>query len=472
MSVFGNVWLYSAVAFVIGVLLTWAFWVRPLQKRLGRAKREALVASAAPAGDAAAPTLFEPDAGAAHESVRHEPEPVTSLLQPFGAGEAVRGYPADRSFDDYDADHADPFDDDDADPDGYRGRDYDEFGDVEQDRGDASGSRAEETPAAPEATEFDPAETFDRAAEPDGDPEGEEAGLREERDAAYLAYLERERDQGQGNPERHAGDLFTPSGGSGAPEEPVDAAELSLNGNYGSDPNDIPVVPEIPEVSGDDLTPFDPFSPDAEQTSYFAPADGTSELDYVTADTGEAGDIEDERPIEDAGGAADSTVTGMLPVVPPEAPPGSDRREQANEPVAEPATELFTPAASQEADPARSLFEPVRAADSNGDADERYAAGAGAGAGAELSMPEDPAGHADRSTSETPVGPFGPGSALPRADGGAPAPEFEVKARTSSMVFHTPNSPFYDRLLPQVWFRAEDDAKRAGFTSWERPQES
>jgi hypothetical protein len=71
---------------------------------------------------------------------------------------------------------------------------------------------------------------------------------------------------------------------------------------------------------------------------------------------------------------------------------------------------------------------------------------------------------------EAPAGPFGPGSALPLPDGRAPSPEFRIKARTSSMVFHTESSPFYERLEPQVWFRDQQDAQRAGFTSWERPR--
>jgi hypothetical protein len=74
------------------------------------------------------------------------------------------------------------------------------------------------------------------------------------------------------------------------------------------------------------------------------------------------------------------------------------------------------------------------------------------------------------STGERPAGPFGPGSALPLPDGTAPSSEFRVKARTSSMVFHTESSPFYERLEPQVWFRDPQDAQRAGFTSWERPR--
>jgi hypothetical protein len=71
---------------------------------------------------------------------------------------------------------------------------------------------------------------------------------------------------------------------------------------------------------------------------------------------------------------------------------------------------------------------------------------------------------------EPPAGPFGPGSALPLPDGRPPSPGFRVKARTSSMVFHTESSPFYERLEPQVWFRDQQDAERAGFTSWERPR--
>lgn len=77
---------------------------------------------------------------------------------------------------------------------------------------------------------------------------------------------------------------------------------------------------------------------------------------------------------------------------------------------------------------------------------------------------------APEGTGNVAPGPFGPGSALPLPDGSAPAPEFRIKARTSSMVFHTESSPFYERLEPQVWFRDQEDAKRAGFTSWERPR--
>jgi hypothetical protein len=68
--------------------------------------------------------------------------------------------------------------------------------------------------------------------------------------------------------------------------------------------------------------------------------------------------------------------------------------------------------------------------------------------------------------------PFGPGSAQPSQDGSAPSAQFTVKARTSSMVFHTSDSPFYENLRPQVWFTDPETATRAGFTDWERPAEA
>lgn len=66
--------------------------------------------------------------------------------------------------------------------------------------------------------------------------------------------------------------------------------------------------------------------------------------------------------------------------------------------------------------------------------------------------------------------PFGPGSASPLPGGAAPSPQFRVKARTSSMVFHDESSPFYENLEPQVWFRDRADAERAGFGCWDRPR--
>ncbi len=63
-------------------------------------------------------------------------------------------------------------------------------------------------------------------------------------------------------------------------------------------------------------------------------------------------------------------------------------------------------------------------------------------------------------------GPYGPGSALPLADGAPPSPEYTIKGNAKSMLYHRPDSPYYRRTKAEMWFRSEDDAKRAGFTAW------
>ncbi|GAA5172719.1 MULTISPECIES: hypothetical protein [Amycolatopsis] len=75
MSLFGQVWLWSAAAFVLGVLLTWLLLVRPAQARNRSLERQLLDAkNAAPERRSAAPTrtLDEPDTG----TRALDPEPV------------------------------------------------------------------------------------------------------------------------------------------------------------------------------------------------------------------------------------------------------------------------------------------------------------------------------------------------------------------------------------------------------------
>jgi hypothetical protein len=62
-------------------------------------------------------------------------------------------------------------------------------------------------------------------------------------------------------------------------------------------------------------------------------------------------------------------------------------------------------------------------------------------------------------------GPY-PGSVQPRADGSSPTGGFAVKGDTTSMLYHTADSPQYAVVEAGVWFRSETDARRAGFTTW------
>ncbi|RZS40759.1 hypothetical protein EV193_10372 [Herbihabitans rhizosphaerae] len=64
--------------------------------------------------------------------------------------------------------------------------------------------------------------------------------------------------------------------------------------------------------------------------------------------------------------------------------------------------------------------------------------------------------------------PYGPGSAEPLADGAAPSKEYTVKGNADSMMFHTTDSPYYGRTKAEVWFKTAADAEKAGFTAWNR----
>jgi hypothetical protein len=66
-----------------------------------------------------------------------------------------------------------------------------------------------------------------------------------------------------------------------------------------------------------------------------------------------------------------------------------------------------------------------------------------------------------------PPGRYGEGSADAVPHQGPPD-GFTIKGNTQSMLFHTPDSPYYGRTKPQVWFRTEADAERAGFTKYAR----
>lgn len=73
---------------------------------------------------------------------------------------------------------------------------------------------------------------------------------------------------------------------------------------------------------------------------------------------------------------------------------------------------------------------------------------------------------------EVPPGRYGEGSAdaVPHQ---SPPDGFTIKGKTQSMLFHTPDSPYYGRTKPDAWFRTEADAERAGFTKYaRRPRKS
>lgn len=78
-----------------------------------------------------------------------------------------------------------------------------------------------------------------------------------------------------------------------------------------------------------------------------------------------------------------------------------------------------------------------------------------------------PADEVQVKSAGVPVGRYGEGSADAVAHQGPPD-GFTIKGNAQSMLFHTPDSPYYGRTKPEVWFRTESDAERAGFTKYTR----
>ncbi len=57
----------------------------------------------------------------------------------------------------------------------------------------------------------------------------------------------------------------------------------------------------------------------------------------------------------------------------------------------------------------------------------------------------------------------------PRDHGSPSTPPsgYEIKGHFASRQYHTPESPHYDRIIAEVWFRSPSDAEQAGFDAWD-----
>jgi large subunit ribosomal protein L17 len=59
--------------------------------------------------------------------------------------------------------------------------------------------------------------------------------------------------------------------------------------------------------------------------------------------------------------------------------------------------------------------------------------------------------------------PYGEGSHAPSDDPAAVPDGYPVKGNADSMKYHTPESPYYDRTVAEVWFATAEAAEAAGF---------
>ncbi|MCO1657277.1 sunset domain-containing protein [Pseudonocardia humida] len=57
-------------------------------------------------------------------------------------------------------------------------------------------------------------------------------------------------------------------------------------------------------------------------------------------------------------------------------------------------------------------------------------------------------------------------AALAQPDGSPPGPEYTIKAKSGSELFHGPDSPYFGRTRAEFWFRTAAEARAAGFTEW------
>lgn len=55
--------------------------------------------------------------------------------------------------------------------------------------------------------------------------------------------------------------------------------------------------------------------------------------------------------------------------------------------------------------------------------------------------------------------------------GDEPPAGFDIKGNEDSMKFHTPDSPWYDRTIAEVWFKTVKAAEKAGFVNAVQPKE-
>jgi large subunit ribosomal protein L17 len=73
---------------------------------------------------------------------------------------------------------------------------------------------------------------------------------------------------------------------------------------------------------------------------------------------------------------------------------------------------------------------------------------------------DEEAGAADETAAAE--GPYGPGSAEPTQDDSAPE-GYPIKGNAGSMKYHTPDSPWYEQTVAEVWFTDPAAAEAAGF---------
>ena len=430
MSIFGQVWLWSAVAFLLGVLLTWVFLVRPaharsraLERRLQAAQaqskatdspaserravptrafeREQAPARAVPAGSRAAEPAPEPVA----EPVRHDPSRHEPVGQELAWREPARNEDAGHEMAGYDGGGPDAG--------GYQSAGYEAGRDEHLESGADRDERLRAEAGQREAGRHQASESLSSVLEP---------GLASEQTSIFRPHETSLFSPGEVPAEREPR-----AGGASYTHEPFtvdDPAARTREPSRGSlfDPGYEP-----PAETHADTPHNDP--PHAEPSRETPPA-------YAFSDEPATG------PDEHAG-----ETTHVLPRRQPRtSSPGGFEPPTPIQPSMRP-MERRGPVEPGEGGRSGSLFEPVVRPNSGG----------------AHSAPEPPPARTHAADPAVPPGPFGPGSAMPLPGGASPADEFTVKASVTALRYCTADSPQFPRMVAEVWFRSAGDAERVGF---------
>lgn len=354
MSIFGQVWVYSAAAFVLGVFLTWLFLVRPARRDARELRRRLADAESMAATRSRSTTDrdHEPRIGSSG-GARSDEEPVT----PMSSTRYIEPLPPP------------------------------ERGEVTQ-----------HIPPAPSWPEQDSLRAY-RSPEPDQEPELEpdfasvldpgRAAAEDEQEAAR--HVEDEPEQ---QPRRVAS-LFQPASAADADADADNDAVEVTGADVGIDADDEPRQPPAYAFS-------DPETPASDEV----PVEQTQVLPKRQPRQALRGGFEPAQPIEPS----------IRPIA---------RRD---------------PEPESAGGHSGSLFEPT--------------------------VPPKGSAQSSRETQasrESPPGPFGPGSAMPRPGGARPSDDYTVKASVTALRYCTEDSPQFPRMVAEVWFRTPADAERVGF---------
>lgn len=471
MSIFGQVWLWSLLAFIVGAVLAWLVLARPARKRVRELETE-LASAHADTARAAASTP-------ARTAVLPPAEDWTKDRREHAPTEVIQATSAFEPEAEYDAEY----------------RTAPESESVATSDSHSSEDDVDEAFAQAEAREHQAANGLFDSAPVESAPEDSGSAYR----AAATEYLQPvDRDTGS---HRIAEPAEDHDSGYHRVAEPADEHDSGYHrvvepvDEHDSGYHRVPEPADVPETDRPavaeepsrhlaepadglsslerrlDPTPLDSTAPEPEPVSLFRPGPGRAAEPephwFSQPDTPQRSPFEEPaEPAESAVGhfEEESTTDHLVPNVEPaavstestedtaEGGQGLPKRQRRESPrggfdAPRPIQPSMRPVERREPDLAGghsgSLFEPSVQPN-------------------QAAAPEPPPA---RQTADdaVPPGPFGPGSAMPRPGGGRPAEGFTVKASVTALRYCGEDSPQFPKMVAEVWFRSAADAERVGF---------